>query len=70
MPGKAKPGKQRSHSGAKKRASRTASGKVQMQKAATNHRLNPKNKRQLTKGGLKINLTKGEAKKFKVLLPN
>jgi large subunit ribosomal protein L35 len=70
MPGKAKPGKQRSHSGAKKRVKRTASGKVQVQKAAHNHRLNPKNKRQLTQGGLKQVLPKGEAKKFKVLLPN
>lgn len=70
MPGKAKTGKQRSHSGAKKRASRTATGLVQVQKAAHNHRLNPKNKRQLAKGGLKQVLPKGEAKKFKVLLPN
>lgn len=70
MPGKAKTGKQRSHSGAKKRAIKTSTGKVMVQKAAHNHRLDPKNKRQLTQGGLRKQLPKGEAKKFDVLLPN
>ncbi len=70
MPGKAKAGKQRSHSGAKKRTKLSATGKVMVQKAAHNHRLNPKNKRQLAQGGLRQELPKGESKKFKTLLPN
>ncbi len=68
MPGKAKVGKQRAHSGAKKRARTTASGKVQVQKAAHNHRLNPKNSRQLTLGGRMKTLKGKLARKVKHLL--
>ena len=62
MPGKAKTGKQRSHSGAKKRARVTGSGKVRMQKAAHSHRLHPKNDRQLNLGG-RLLVVKGKAAK-------
>jgi large subunit ribosomal protein L35 len=62
MPGKAKAGKQRSHSGAKKRVRTTGSGKVRVQKAAHNHRLHPKNDRQLNLGG-RLLVVKGKAAK-------
>ena len=68
MPGKARPGKQKTRSAAKKRVKVTASGKFRMQKAAHNHRLNPKNKRQLTEGGRLITVPKGEAKKLKAMM--
>ena len=68
MPGKAKPGKKRTHSGAKKRAKVTGSGKVRMQKAAHNHRLHPKNDRQLNLGGRLLVVAGKQAKTLKNLL--
>lgn len=46
MPGKAKPGKQRSSSGAKKRFKKTGGGKLAHQKAAHSHLLQQKSKSQ------------------------
>jgi len=46
MPGKAKPGKIRSSSGAKKRIRKTIKGKYTCEKAAHNHLLGQKSKRQ------------------------
>jgi ribosomal protein L35 len=68
MPGKARPGKQKTHKGAAKRAKKTATGKFTMEKASHRHRLHPKNKRQLNLGGQRIEASKGESKKLKVLL--
>jgi len=68
MPGKAKPGKRKTHSGAKKRMRVTGTGKVRMQKGAHNHRLHPKNKRQLNLGGSLMSLSAGDASNMKKLL--
>jgi ribosomal protein L35 len=68
MPGKAKTGKQKSHSGAKKRVSITATGKVRTLKAAHNHRLIPKNDRQLNLGGRLRVMTGKIARNLKSLL--
>jgi ribosomal protein L35 len=46
MPGKAKPGKIRTASGAKKRIRKTKKGKYVCEKAAHNHLLGQKSKRQ------------------------
>ena len=70
MPGKAKPGKQRTHSGAKKRASVTGTGKIRMQKAAHSHRLNQKSAGQKAMGGLQRVVHKSDEKRFKALLWN
>ncbi len=68
MPGKAKVGKIRTSSSAKKRAKRTAGGKIMVQKAAHSHRLFPKNDRQLSMGGRR-KLVKGrDVQKLKALL--
>lgn len=68
MPGHAKPGKKKTHSGAKKRTRLTGSGKVRMQKAAHNHRLHPKNDRQLNLGGRLLEVEGKQAKTLKHLL--
>lgn len=68
MPGQAKTGKQRSHSGAKKRVKTTASGKFMYEKAGHRHRLHPKNDRQLTLGGRRLEASSGESKKLKVMV--
>jgi len=46
MPGKARPGKQRLSSGAKKRFKKTGKGKLAHQKASHNHLLQQKSKNQ------------------------
>jgi large subunit ribosomal protein L35 len=60
--------KQKTHSGAKKRAKKTGSGKIVIQKAAHSHRLNPKNKRQKNLGGSRLTAAKGDAKNLKRML--
>lgn len=60
--------KQKTHSGAKKRAKKTGSGKIRIQKAAHNHRLNPKNKRQKNLGGSRLVASKGDSKTLKKML--
>jgi large subunit ribosomal protein L35 len=60
--------KHKTKSGAKKRYETTGSGKIRGGKAANNHRLNPKNKRQKNLGGSKIVASKGDAKNLKRML--
>jgi ribosomal protein L35 len=68
MPGKAKVGKQKVHRGAKKRTRITSKGKVRMMKAAHNHRLHPKNDRQLNLGGRMQVITGKAARTLKSML--
>jgi large subunit ribosomal protein L35 len=70
MPGKAKVGKQRTHSGTKKRTTITGTGKVRMQKAAHRHRLNQKASRQKTLGTRQAVVSDADSKRFKTLLWN
>lgn len=70
MPGKAKVGKQRTHSGAKKRTTLTGTGKIRMEKAAHRHRLNQKATRQKTMGGRQSVVSAADEKRFKALLWN
>lgn len=69
MPGKARPGKSKTNSSAKKRIRRTGSGAFAHEKAAHNHLLQQKSKRQkrLSK---KTILLKGYKRAVKKLLPN
>ncbi len=69
MPGKAKPGKIRSSSSTKKRIRRTGKGTFAHQKAAHNHLLQQKSKKQKRLAGktLKVN---SYGKTLKKLLPN
>jgi large subunit ribosomal protein L35 len=60
--------KQKTHSGAKKRAKKTGSGKIMVQKASNSHRLNPKNKRQKNLAGNRLAAAAGDAKNLKKLL--
>lgn len=68
MPGKARPGKIRSSSSAKKRIKRTGKGAFAHEKAAHNHLLQQKSKRQKRLAGrtLKVN---SYGKTLKRLLP-
>jgi len=68
MKGKAKPGKQRTHSGAKKRVKVSGSGQLSMQKAAHSHRLNQKSKGQKVMGGRRSEVHASDEKRFKTLL--
>ncbi len=69
MPGKARPGKSKTNSSAKKRIKRTGKGTFAHEKAAHNHLLQQKSKRQkrLSKKTLVL---KGYKKAVKKLLPN
>jgi len=60
--------KQKSHSGAKKRARRTGSGKVAIKRNSRNHLLQQKSKRQ-KKLSRTLVPAKGESKKLTSLLP-
>jgi len=60
--------KQKTHSGAKKRVKITGSGKLRMQKAAHNHRLNPKNKRQKNLGGSTLSVSSADMKRMKKVM--
>lgn len=51
--------KQKTHSGIKKRTKRTGSGKVLFQKAAKNHLLSSKSKRQKKTGRLGVEAPQG-----------
>lgn len=62
--------KQKTHSGAKKRAAKTGSGKVRMEKGSKRHLLSGKSKRQKNIGGNKLVVSAGDKKRFKALLPN
>ncbi|MFA5792758.1 MAG: bL35 family ribosomal protein [Candidatus Gracilibacteria bacterium] len=63
-------GKQRTHTGAKKRTSITGTGKVRMQKAAHSHRLNQKATRQKTMGTHQSVVDSTDIKRLKTLLWN
>ena len=60
--------KQKTHSGTKKRIKKTGSGKMMAQKAAKNHLLSSKSKRQKRFGRLGILVPAGMKKTFKRLL--
>jgi large subunit ribosomal protein L35 len=70
MRGKAKPGKQRSNSSAKKRFKKTGKGQFAQQKAAHNHLLQQKSKRQKRLAGKTIIASKSHKKVLNQLLPN
>lgn len=63
-----KVGKQRTHSGAKKRVDRTGSGKLRMEKAAHKHRLFGKSARQKNLGGSKSVVHDSDTRRLKSLL--
>ena len=69
MPGKAKPGKQRSSSAAKKRIKRTGKGTFAHEKAAHNHLLQQKSRRQKRLSGRTLKVA-GSVKILKRILPN
>ncbi len=60
--------KQKSHSGTKKRAKKTGSGKIRMEKGHKRHLLAQKSKRQKTAGGNKVVASKSNEKKLRALL--
>jgi len=69
MPGKAKPGKLRTSSSTKKRIKRTGKGKFAHEKAAHNHLLQQKSKRQKRLAGKTIKVNCYD-KTLKQLMPN
>lgn len=69
MPGKAKPGKTKRSSSAKKRIKRTGKGTFAHEKASHNHLLQQKSKRQKRLAGRSIK-AEGYGKTLKKLLPN
>lgn len=70
MPGKARVGKQRSSSGAKKRFKKTGTGKFAQQKASHNHLLQQKSKRQKRLANKTIITSNTYGKMLKRMLPN
>ena len=62
--------KQKTHSGTKKRAKKTGSGKIRIEKGSKRHLLVNKSKRQKNLGGNKVVVSAGDKKRFKALLPN
>jgi len=69
MPGKARPGKQKTRSTAKKRFKKTGSGKFAQEKAAHNHLLQQKSKRQKRLAGKTILSNSAHTKQIKRMLP-
>ncbi len=69
MPGKAKPGKQKSVSSAKKRFKKTGKGQFAQQKAAHNHLLQQKSKKQKRLAKQTIVTSKAHSKQLKKMLP-
>ncbi|MFA6023978.1 MAG: bL35 family ribosomal protein [Candidatus Gracilibacteria bacterium] len=63
-----KVGKQKTHSGAKKRTDRTGTGKIRMEKAAHRHRLSQKSSRQKNLGGGKTAIHKSDEGRLNALL--
>lgn len=70
MPGKAKTGKQKTSSAAKKRIKRTGKGAFAHEKAAHNHLLQQKSKKQKRLAGRTLLATSVYNKQMKRLLPN
>ena len=68
MPGKARPGKIKTSSSAKKRIKRTGTGAFAHEKAAHNHLLQQKSKRQKRLAGRSLKV-KAYAKVLKRMLP-
>ncbi len=68
MPGKARPGKQKTSSTAKKRIKRTGKGTFAHEKAAHNHLLQQKSKRQKRLAGKTLKVSAYQ-KTLKKLLP-
>ncbi|MBU1018164.1 50S ribosomal protein L35 [Patescibacteria group bacterium] len=69
MPGKAKPGKQRSSSAAKKRFKMTGKGQFAQQKASHSHLLQQKSKKQKRLAKQTIITNKAYSKQLKRMLP-
>ncbi len=69
MPGKAKPGKQRTSSATKKRIKITGKGKFAHEKAAHNHLLQQKSKRQKRLSARTLIASSAYNKTLKKLLP-
>lgn len=69
MPGKARPGRQKSSSSAKKRFKKTGKGQFAQQKAAHNHLLQQKSKRQKRLVKQTIITDKTFLKQLKRMLP-
>lgn len=63
-----KVGKQKTHSGAKKRTDITGTGKIRMAKAAHRHRLNQKATRQKKMGGSKSVIHKSDEGRLSAML--
>ncbi|MFH1012434.1 MAG: 50S ribosomal protein L35 [Candidatus Peregrinibacteria bacterium] len=70
MPGKARPGKIKNHSSAKKRFKKTGKGLFAQQKAAHNHLLQQKSKRQKRLANKTIITDNTYGKMLKRMLPN
>jgi large subunit ribosomal protein L35 len=69
MPGKAKPGRQKSSSSAKKRFKLTGKGRFAQQKAAHNHLLQQKSKKQKRLSKQTIITSRAHTKQLKKMLP-
>ncbi len=69
MPGKARPGKIKTRSSAKKRIKKTGTGKFAHEKAAHNHLLGQKSKKQKRLAGRTL-VANGYGKTLKKMLPN
>ena len=69
MPGKARPGRQKSVSSAKKRFKRTGKGQFAQQKASHNHLLQQKSKKQKRLAKQTIITSTAHSRKLKRMLP-
>ena len=69
MPGKARPGKQKTSSSAKKRFKKTGKGQFAQQKAANNHLLQQKSKKQKRLAKQTIITNKSHSKVLKQMMP-
>ena len=69
MPGKARPGKQKTLSAAKKRFKKTGKGQFAQRKASHNHLLQQKSKKQKRLARQTIITSKAHTKQLKRMLP-
>lgn len=69
MPGKARPGKQKTLSAAKKRFKKTGKGQFVREKASHNHLLQQKSKKQKRLAKQAIVISKAHKKELKRMLP-
>lgn len=70
MPGKARPGKQKTSSSAKKRFTKSGKGTIMHAKASNNHLLQQKSKKQKRKAKNLVVASSAHKKQLKKLLPN